>query len=107
VLTALYLFIGWFEFMLVQAPLAATSFIFMGWGSFGSVCVYGPAQHDRSAYFIDELSNICQGCVLPLVIDGDFNLIREPSDKSSPFCDQSLMDLFNKFIGDHNYFFFL
>ena len=31
------LFIGWFEFMLVQAPLAATSFIFMGWGSFGSV----------------------------------------------------------------------
>jgi len=37
VLTALYLFIGWFEFMLVQAPLAATSFIFMGWGSFGSV----------------------------------------------------------------------
>ena len=47
----------------------------MGWGSFGSVCVYGPAQHDRSAYFIDELSNICQGCVLPLVIAGDFNLI--------------------------------
>ena len=36
-LTALYLFIGLFEFMLVQAPLAATSFIFMGWGSFGSV----------------------------------------------------------------------
>jgi len=29
VLPALYLFIGWFEFMFVQAPFAATSFIFM------------------------------------------------------------------------------
>ena len=36
-MTGLYLFIGWFEFMLVQVPLVATSFIFMGWGSFGSV----------------------------------------------------------------------
>ena len=37
VMTGLYLFIGWFEFMLAQPPLAATSCIFMWWGTFGSV----------------------------------------------------------------------
>ena len=36
------------------------------------------------------------------MIAGDFNLIREPSDKSSPIYNQSLIDFFNNFIGNHN-----
>ena len=65
------------------------------------ICVYGPAQHDKSALFVEELNSICQNCLLPMVIGGDFNLIREASDKSSPNCDQALIYLFNNFIGDH------
>ena len=65
------------------------------------ICVYGPAQHDKSALFVEELNSICQNCLLPMVIGGDFNLIREASDKSSPNCDQALMYLFNNFIGDN------
>jgi len=39
--------------------------------------------------------------VLPLVIGGDFNLIREMSDKNSDNIDFRLIDQFNSFIGDH------
>jgi len=65
-----------------------------------SMCVYGPAQHDKSRDFIDELTTTCSQCALPLVMGGYFNLIRNMTEKSSNNCDQSLMDLFNTFIGD-------
>ena len=66
------------------------------------VCVYGPAQHENSSFFIEELNSLCQNCSLPLVIGGDFNLIRELGDKSSTNCDHSLIDLFNTFIGENH-----
>lgn len=63
-----------------------------------TVCVYGPSQHNRSRDFLDELTALCSHCSLPLVIGGDFNLIRSATEKISSSCDQSLMDTFNSFI---------
>jgi exonuclease III len=43
--------------------------------------VYGPAQHDLSFEFLDELRAICGASPLPVILAGDFNLIREAADK--------------------------
>jgi hypothetical protein len=65
------------------------------------VTIYGPVNHDLSNAFLEELGAICQQSVLPLIIGGDFNLIREISDKNSDNIDFNLIDQFNSFIGDH------
>jgi hypothetical protein len=44
------------------------------------VDVYGPAHHDSSADFILELSDTCSQEDLPLLMGGDFNLIRSNKD---------------------------
>ncbi|KAI4980854.1 hypothetical protein ZWY2020_021339 [Hordeum vulgare] len=38
--------------------------------------VYGPADHGRSAEFLAELENKVERCTTPVVVAGDFNLIR-------------------------------
>ena len=60
--------------------------------------VYGPAQHDLSVDFLTETSGRLNGQTLPVVIGGDFNLIREPDDKSFMRADVGLMNAFNTFI---------
>ena len=45
--------------------------------------VYGPADHSLSPIFLDEISNKVEACTLPLVIEGDFNLLRSPADKNT------------------------
>lgn len=62
--------------------------------------VYGPAHHDRSLDFLEELYNICKEAVLPIIVGGDFNLIREESNKNSDNINYNLMDHFNRVIGD-------
>jgi endonuclease/exonuclease/phosphatase family metal-dependent hydrolase len=47
------------------------------------ILVYGPADHSRTREFLEELSSEVASCRLPLVIGGDFNLIRGPGDKSN------------------------
>jgi hypothetical protein len=37
--------------------------------------------------------------LLPMLISGDFNLIREVKDKSSDLCSEHMMYLFNGFVG--------
>lgn len=44
---------------------------------FTVVRVYGPAQHEWSGDFLRELDGICNRELLPMVIGGDFNFIRE------------------------------
>jgi hypothetical protein len=63
--------------------------------------VYGPAQHNFSADFISELSRKCMRSTLPVLLDGDFNLIRFAEDKNNNNLDQNLMDKLNLFIGLH------
>ena len=51
------------------------------------IIVYGPADHARSPAFLAELRAKVARCATPLVIAGDFNLIRSPDDKSSANID--------------------
>jgi exonuclease III len=63
--------------------------------------VYGSAQHDMSRDFIAELSRKCMSISLPVVMGGDFNLIRQTSEKSNGNINQGLIDRFNMFIDLH------
>jgi hypothetical protein len=63
------------------------------------VMVYGPADRAHSRRFLEELGVKCGGTVLPTIIGGDFNLVREESDKSNGVVDRGLMRAFNDFIG--------
>ena len=47
------------------------------------IVVYGPADHSFSHLFLDELSIKIESCTLPMVIRGDFNLLRCPLDKNN------------------------
>ncbi|KAE8783924.1 hypothetical protein D1007_42565 [Hordeum vulgare] len=64
------------------------------------IIVYGPADHGRSGDFLAELKNNVERCTTPVVVAGDFNLIRWASDKSSPNVDRPRMHLFNDCIVD-------
>jgi hypothetical protein len=44
--------------------------------------VYGPAQDDNKESFLAELINICSHGQLPLVMGGDYNILRHPSEKT-------------------------
>jgi hypothetical protein len=57
--------------------------------------VYGPAQHEFSSDFLLELSEKLLSCDFPVMIGGDFNLIRFSSEKSSGNGNVVLMNLFN------------
>jgi hypothetical protein len=60
--------------------------------------VYGLAQHDLLGDFIMELSEFCDDVSVPMVLGGDFNLIRDDKDMNKGQGDPKLMDLFNNFI---------
>ncbi|KAE8774828.1 hypothetical protein D1007_52730 [Hordeum vulgare] len=64
------------------------------------IIIYGPMDHGRSAEFLTELKNKVERCTTPVVVAGDFNLIRWASDKSSPNMDPSRMRLFNDYIAN-------
>jgi exonuclease III len=43
------------------------------------VFVYGPAQDEFKESFLAELVNMCSHKNLPLVVGGDYNILRHPS----------------------------
>jgi exonuclease III len=47
------------------------------------VLLYGPADHGRSVEFLDELTLFVSSTLFPVVVGGDFNLIRGIRDKSN------------------------
>jgi hypothetical protein len=57
--------------------------------------VYGPADHRKSGYFLAELSHAVGACPLPLVVGGDFNLIRGSEDKNNDNIDWPRVHRFN------------
>ena len=63
------------------------------------IIVYGPTDHSLSNDFIQELEDICDMVSLPLVVGGDFNLIRNANDKNNDNIDKRQKDLFNGFVG--------
>lgn len=46
------------------------------------IAVYGAAQNAHKDRFLTELANIIQKQMKPLVMGGDFNIIRKESDKN-------------------------
>jgi hypothetical protein len=46
------------------------------------IIVYGPTDHRRSLAFLTELKAKVEHTIIPVVVAGDFNLIRTPEDKS-------------------------
>ena len=62
------------------------------------IVVYGPADHSLSNLFLNELSTKIESCTLPMVIGGDFNLLRCPLDKNNNNFSWSLANAFNDFI---------
>jgi hypothetical protein len=45
------------------------------------VAVYGPAQDDKKERFLAEMVNMCSHETLPLMIGGDFNIMRSSEEK--------------------------
>ena len=66
---------------------------------FWIINVYGPANHEFSVSFIQELGCFCSNIDLPILLGGDFNRIRNNRQRNQGVGDQRLMDLFNEFIG--------
>jgi hypothetical protein len=60
--------------------------------------VYGPTQADRKEMFLAELVRLGSQESLPLVIGGDFNILRCPSEKNKDNFDQRWPFLFNAVI---------
>ena len=60
--------------------------------------IYGPAQPQNKSAFLSELANTCSKEHLPYLIGGDFNIMRNPEDKSSVDFDPKWPTLFNAVI---------
>jgi hypothetical protein len=60
------------------------------------VLVYGPADHSRTAEFLGELVDEVGRNSLPIVVGGDFNLIRLAGDKSNAHIDWPRVRRFNE-----------
>ena len=66
------------------------------------VSEYGAAQDDFKEAFLTELVQLCTKETLPIIIGGDFNIIRGPNEKNNsnyndrwPFLFNAIIDAFN------------
>jgi hypothetical protein len=59
------------------------------------ISVYGLADHERSRGFLEELCTKIGSFSFPLILGGDFNLIRSADDKNNDNLHWPLIDLFN------------
>ena len=47
------------------------------------VSVYGAAQDEHKPMFLSELVRLCENEPLPMLVGGDFNILRKPEEKSN------------------------
>jgi hypothetical protein len=66
------------------------------------VLVYGPAQGEHKERFLAELVNMCSHENLPLLIGGDYNILRHPSEKNNDRYEERWPFLFNAIIDGLN-----
>lgn len=59
------------------------------------VVVYGPAQVQYKEQFLAELVNMCSHGSLPIIIGGDFNILRSLQEKNNDNFDNRWPFLFN------------
>ncbi|WVZ95111.1 hypothetical protein U9M48_040913 [Paspalum notatum var. saurae] len=64
--------------------------------------VYGPAQEDQKQRFLTELASLISKETVPMVIGGDFNILRSPHEKNKgqfknrwPFLFNAVIDAYN------------
>jgi hypothetical protein len=62
---------------------------------FEFIGVYGPADHTRSHQFLADLETKVDACQFPVVVLGDFNLIRGAQDKNNSNINWPLVNAFN------------
>ncbi|CAN6249384.1 unnamed protein product [Urochloa humidicola] len=66
------------------------------------VTVYGPAHDEQKEEFLTELANICASRRAPMLIGGDFNILRFSTEKNKKFIVNKYTDLFNSVINSFN-----
>jgi exonuclease III len=69
--------------------------------SWSLVSVYGPAQDEFKDSFLAELSSFCFKAKYPMLIGGDFNILRFSSDKNKKFNDNNFSSVFNLIINSY------
>ena len=62
------------------------------------VIVYGTAYSEFKLEFLAELHDVMENASLPICVGGDFNFVRDSSDKSNGNINQHLALLFNGWI---------
>jgi hypothetical protein len=62
--------------------------------------IYGPADHASSGHFLEEISGKVARSNFPIIIGGDFNLMRIPEDKNNDRINWPRLDLFNEHIAN-------
>jgi hypothetical protein len=62
--------------------------------------IYGPADHAHSQIFLAEISNKIANTESPLLVGGNFNLIRGDADKNNDNINWARVDMFNEAIGE-------
>jgi exonuclease III len=63
--------------------------------------VYGPAQDDLKEKFLAELSRMCFKAKHPLLLGGDFNILRSSADKNKTFVENNFSSVFNLVINSY------
>jgi hypothetical protein len=66
------------------------------------VAVYGPAQSNLKEQFLTEMIHMCSHEQLPILIGGDFNILRSPSEKNKDNFEHRWPFLFNRVIDELN-----
>ena len=62
------------------------------------VTVYGAAQEENKAAFLSELVRLCDAETLPMLVGGDFNIIRNRDEKNNDKYDHRWPSVFNAII---------
>ena len=64
--------------------------------------MYGPAQDEAKTSFLCEMVNLAKDNPHPMIMGGDFNLLRFPLEKSKGRFDNRWPVLFNAVINSLN-----
>jgi len=62
--------------------------------------VYGPAHDDRKLEFLEEIQSKVQSVECPMILGGDFNLVRRIEEKSNENVNVQMMEAFNEMINN-------
>ena len=65
------------------------------------VNVYGPAQDEGKEVFLTELAQICYENKDPMLLGGDFNILRFSDEKNKNFRPNRYSDMFNLIINSY------